>query len=48
MNCLKCPLYRKFIEKLEAPIELDRDLRKAGITDKDLREKILTVYRKEA
>jgi len=48
MNCLNCPLYKKFIAKLEAKGELDRKLRKVGITDRDVRRKILAYYEKKA
>ena len=48
MNCLNCPLYKKFIAKLEARGELDRKLRMVGITDGDVRKKILSFYAKKA
>ena len=48
MNCLNCPLYKKFIAKLETKGELDRKLRKVGITDREVREKLLAYYVKKA
>ena len=48
MNCLKCPLFKKFIAKLKARGELDRKLRKIGFTDPKVRKRILTILDKEA
>ena len=47
MNCLKCPLYKKFIAKLKARGELDLKLREIGFTDPKVRKRILTILDKE-
>ena len=47
MNCLNCPLYKKFIAKLKRRGELDLKLRKIGFTDPQVRKRILTILDKE-